>query len=58
MRKNMKSLMVLALAVTSFGTLSGVAAATLDIRWWCLDTGLLTVVLFSNYYHGSKYHEF
>ena len=28
MRKNMKSLMVLALAVTSFGTLSGVAAAT------------------------------
>lgn len=28
MRKNMKSLMVLALAVTPFGTLSGVAAAT------------------------------
>ena len=46
MRKNMKSLMVLALAVTSFGTLSGVAAAT-----QYPGGGVC-----SNYYHGSKYH--
>ena len=56
MRKNMKSLMVLALAVTSFGTLSGVAAATQYPGGGVLTYGASNGGDFSNYYHGSKYH--
>ena len=50
MRKNMKSLMVLALAVTSFGTLSGVAAATQYPGGGVWTYGA------SNGGAGSKYH--
>lgn len=56
MRKNMKSLMVLALAVTSFGTLSGVAAATQYPGGGVWTYGASNGGAFSNYYHGSKYH--
>ena len=55
MRKNMKSLMVLALAVTSFGTLSGVAAATQYPGGGVWTYGASNGGAFSNYYHGSKY---
>lgn len=46
----------LALAVTSFGTLSGVAAATQYPGGGVWTYGASNGGAFSNYYHGSKYH--
>ena len=47
---------ILALAVTSFGTLSGVAAATQYPGGGVWTYGASNGGAFSNYYHGSKYH--
>ena len=54
--KKRKWLMVLALAVTSFVTLSGVAAAMQYPGGGVWTYGASNGGAFSNYYHGSKYH--
>ena len=54
MRKNMKSLMVLALAVTSFVTLSEVAAAAQYPGGGIWTYGASNGGDFPNYYHCSK----
>lgn len=56
MRKKRKWLMVLALAVTSFVTLSGVAVAAQYPGSGFWTYGASNCGAFSNYYHGSKYH--
>ncbi|MDU8953268.1 MAG: lactococcin 972 family bacteriocin [Streptococcus sp.] len=56
MRKKRKWLVVLDLAVTSFVTLSGVAAAAQYPGGSIWTYGASNGGDFPNYYHGSKYH--
>ena len=56
MKSKLKSTAVLALAIASFGTLSGVAAATQYPGGGVWTYGASNGGAYSNYYHGSKYH--